>query len=119
MDARRDQPQTARSDEGARTAYENAILNGDSATAASEAVALSNARAAGMAQREADAAALAIRIIEVLKVDSTTQVDALVTQLGKSGFVRLILSLAGGPGGFGPGGRGPGRPPHAAHHFCQ
>ena len=39
MDARRDQPQTARSDESARTAYENAILNGDSATAASEAVA--------------------------------------------------------------------------------
>jgi len=111
MDARRDQPQTARSDESARTAYENAILNGDSATAASEAVALSNARATGMAQREADAAALAIRIIEVLKVDSTAQVDALVTQLGKSGFVRLILSLAGGPGGFGPGGRGPGRPP--------
>ncbi len=111
MNSRQDQPQAAPDDESARTAYEDAILSGDSATATSEAETLANARAAGMAQREAEAAALAIKIIEVLKVDSTAQVDAIVTQLGKRGFVRLILSLAGGPGGFGPGGRGPGRPP--------
>jgi len=90
----------------ARMAYENAILNGDSATAETQAGIIGAAQAADMVQRETDTAAFAINVLAALKTGSG-QIDALTGQLGKSGFVQLILSLAGGPGRAG----GPGGPP--------
>jgi hypothetical protein len=93
--------------QAARTAYENAILNGDSAAAASQAAILGNAQASEMAQRETDAAALAISVENVLKTESG-QTAALISRMGSSAFVRLLLSLGGGPRGFGPR---PGGPP--------
>ena len=94
--------------ENARVAYENAILSGDNSAAASQAAVLGNAQASEMVQRETDAAVFAINVIAILKTGSG-QVDALVAQMGTSGFIRLIQGLAGGPRGFGPsgGGRGP------------
>jgi hypothetical protein len=94
--------------QSARTAYETAILNGDSATAVSQAAILGNAQASETAQRESDAAVFAIGVLNILKTGSG-QVDALITRMGSSGLVRLLLNLAGGPRGFGPGPGGPGR----------
>ncbi len=91
----------------AQAAYEDAIINGDSATAAAQAAILGNAQAAEMAQRQSDTAVLAIGILNVLRTESG-QLAALITKMGSSGVVRLVLSLAGGRGGFGPM---PGGPP--------
>jgi hypothetical protein len=88
-----------------QTAYENAIFDGNRSDAAVHAAALANAHAAVMAKIQADAATLAIDIIGVLKTERN-QAGILMAQLGKTRFVRLLLSLTGGPGGFGPG-RGP------------
>ncbi len=102
--------------QNARTAYEKAILNGDNATAATQAGIIGNAQAADMVQRETDSASFAIGVIAILKTESG-QVDALIAQVGTSGFVRMVLGLAGGrPGGFGPrpGGPGPGFGPGPA-----
>jgi hypothetical protein len=101
----------------ARAAYETAILNGNSSAAASQASAIAKAQLTDMVQRESEAAVLAINVINVLKTGSG-QAPALITKLGESGFVRLVLNLAGGRGGFGPrpggpgpAGMGPGGPP--------
>jgi len=91
----------------ARTAYENAILGSDSATAASQAVVIGNIQSAEMVKRESDAAVFAINAVNILKTQSG-QLDALITQMGSSGTVRLLLGLGGGPGG--PGRGGPGGP---------
>jgi len=94
----------------ARAAYENAILSGDKATAASQATVIGSAQAAEMVQRETDAAVFAISVANILKTQSG-QLDALVTKIGSSGTVRLVLNLVGGPGGPGRGGPGgPGGP---------
>jgi len=90
----------------ARNAYVEAILNGDSAKAASEAETIAKSRLDAMVQREADAAAFAVNVIGILKAGSG-QVDALTTQMGTRGFVRLILSLVNPPGRGGPGRGGP------------
>jgi hypothetical protein len=94
----------------ARTAYEDAILNGDSAAAAAQARVLGNAQAAEMVQRESDAADFAINVINILRADPG-QADAVIAQIGERDFVRMILRLVGGP--VGPGGPGPrrGQPP--------
>lgn len=109
------QPSQNTAVQNAQSAYETAILNGDSATAASQAAIIANAQSADMAQRQADAAVFAIGFINILKTESG-QVDALIAKLGSSGFVRMVLSLVGGPGGGpgGPGGPGRGGPPPGA-----
>ena len=60
-----------------------------------------------MVQRQADTAEFAVSVIGILDAG---QMDALTTQMGTRGFVRLILSLANRPGGPGLVGRqgGPG-----------
>jgi len=88
----------------ARSAYETAILNGDSAAASAQAVVIGNARAAEMINRETDVASFGINILSILRADAA-QFDKLVSTIGQSGVVRLVLSLAGGPGG--PGRPGP------------
>lgn len=93
--------------QNARMAYEEAILKGDLAAAASQAEVLGRYQATEIVQRESDAAAFVINVIGILKADPG-QADALISQMGTRGFVRMILSLAGGPGGPGPRG---GRPP--------
>jgi hypothetical protein len=94
----------------ARTAYENAILSGDSATAASQAVVIGNTQSVEMVQRESDAAVFAINVVNILKTQSG-QLDALISKMGSSGAVRLLMNLVGGPGGPGRGGPGgPGGP---------
>jgi hypothetical protein len=105
-DAHKPSPVAAGQD--ARTAYENAILNGDNATAAAQAAILANAQTADIAQREKDAAVFAISAISILKTNAG-QVEGLVASMGANRFVRLVLGLAGGPGGFGLRGGGPGR----------
>jgi len=87
----------------ARTAYENAILNADSSAAALQAKAIAAIQADETAKREADRATLAVNILGYL---NSTQVNALLTEVGKRGLVRLLLDLAGGPRG-GPGGPPP------------
>ncbi len=82
----------------ARKAYEEAILNGDSAGAASQAEAIVEERLNNTVQRQADAAAFAVHVIEILGAGSD-QTNALTTQLGTRGFVRLILRLVNRPGG--------------------
>jgi hypothetical protein len=94
--------------ESARKAYESAILSGDSASVATQAQIIANAQAANSVQREIDSAAFAINVLNILKADST-QYSALTAKLTDSGLLRLILNLAGGPGGGmrgGPGGPG-------------
>lgn len=106
------QPQPNAAVQSARAAYESAILNGDSATAASQAQIIAGAQTADILQRETAAAVFAINVLSILKTDSA-QFSALKTTLGERGLVRLVLDLEGRPGG-GPGqgrGRGPGGSP--------
>jgi hypothetical protein len=95
--------------QNARRAYEDAILNGDNATAAAQALIIGNAGAAETVQRETDAADFAIKLIAILRTGSG-QADALIAQMGTGGLVRLALSFAGGPGGPGPRMGRPGPP---------
>jgi hypothetical protein len=103
--AQKPSPNTAL--QNARTAFENAILSGDNATAASQAAVIGNTQSAEMVKRESDAAVFAINAVNILRTQSG-QLDALITKMGSSGTVRLLLSLVGGPGG--PGRGGPGGP---------
>jgi len=91
----------------ARAAYESAILNEDIAAATTQAQVIGNAQANEVVQREIDVAAFAIDVIGILKTGSG-QVEALVSKTGANQFVRLILSTAGSPRGFGPPRGGPG-----------
>ena len=100
-------PSTALQD--ARAAYDAAILNQDSAGAAAQAAIIASEQAANGLQRQIDVANFGIDVIKVLK-SSGDQVTPLATRFGTSGAVRLVLSLAGGPG-FGRGGPDHGEPP--------
>ena len=95
--------------QSAREEYENAILNSDYDTAASQALILADAQAVAMALREKDAAVFAIETIAILKKNSG-QYEALIDQVGQNGMVKMVLSLVGGPGNGGPR-HGPGEPP--------
>ena len=88
--------------QNARAAFDTAILNQDSGGAAAQAAIIANEQAANGLQRQIDVANFGIEVIKVLK-SSADQVTPLVTRFGTSGAVRLVLSLAGGPG-FGRGG---------------
>ena len=94
----------------ARTAYENAILAGNAETAVAQVPILAGEMATNNGNRLKAVAGFAVGVIRVL---DTSQLSLLVKQIGSSGVVRLVESLAGGPG-MG-GGRGPGmmgmRPP--------
>jgi hypothetical protein len=100
------QPSPNEAIQSARSAYENAILSGDSATASAQAQFIGNAQAEDMVKRESDAAVLTINVVNILKTQCG-QLEALTAKLGTGGTARLLLNLAGGLGG-GPG-RGPGR----------
>ena len=99
----------------ARKAYEEAILAGDTDAAASQAESIAKAQFDDAVQRQKDAVVFAVKVIGILSADSG-QADALITQMGTGGFVRLVLGLVDRPGGRGPMGmeggphRGPGRP---------
>jgi len=88
----------------ARKAYEEAILNGDSAGAASQAELIAKERLDHMVQLQADEAVFAVNVMGVLNSDPA-QAEALTTQMGTRGFVRLVLSLVNNPGGPGLMGR--------------
>jgi hypothetical protein len=94
----------------ARTAFETAILAGNGQAAAAQIPTISSEMAANSTK---GMQAIAGFCIDVIKVLDSSQLSLLVKQNGTSGTVRLIESLAGGPG-MG-GGRGPGmmgmRPP--------
>ena len=92
----------------ARTAYDNAILSQDGASAAAQAAIIASGQTANSLQRQTDLANFGIDVVKVL-TSGGDQVAPLVTRFGSSGAVRLLLSLAGGPG-FGRGHFGPG--PH-------
>ena len=94
--------------QSARAAYDNAILNQDNAGAAAQAAIIANDQAANSLQRQTELANFGIEVIKVLK-SSGDQVTPLVTRFGTGGAVRLVLSLAGGPG-FGRGGWDHGEP---------
>lgn len=104
--------------QNARKAYEEAILNGDSAGAAAQAEIIAQAQFDNAVQHQTDAAAFAVDVIGILRADSG-QADVLITQMGTRGFVRLILSLVGRPDGPGPMGRPGGPPPRADRPFGQ
>lgn len=94
----------------AHDAYDAAILAGDLATAQAKAAVLSDLIAVQSKARMQAAAKLEIEVLAILK--SGGQLDALKTKFDDR-VVRIVASLAGGPGfGFGgPGGRGgPGGP---------
>jgi hypothetical protein len=93
--------------ETARNAYRDAILNGSSAAAVTQAQIIANAEATRTLQVQTDAAVFGINVLNVLKTNGS-QVSALTGKFGTSGLVRLVLSLAGGPGGPGMRGGGPG-----------
>jgi hypothetical protein len=93
----------------ARQAYEEAILDGDSAVAGSQAEFIAKAQLHEIVQHQTDAAAFAVKVIGILSADSG-QADVLITQMGTRGFVRLVLGLVDRPGGPGPRGMGGG--PH-------
>jgi hypothetical protein len=93
----------------ARQAYEEAILEGDSDAAGSQAEIIAKAQLDETVQHQKDAAAFAVKVISILSADSG-QADALITQMGTRGFVRLVLGLVDRPGGPGP--RGMGGAPH-------
>jgi len=93
--------------QAARTAYDNALLAGDTNTAVAQAAVIASAMTADMRTRlEADAN-FVVQALSVLKSNGD-QFGALQRSVGNAGVVRLISSLAGGPGGF-MGGPGPRR----------
>ncbi len=107
---RQSQTPPAATASSARTAYETAIIAGNKEAALAQVSTLSSEVAAANAARLSSVAAFSISVLKVL---DTSQISLLVKQFGTNGVVRLIESLAGGPG-MG-GGRGPGmmgmRPP--------
>jgi hypothetical protein len=91
--------------QAARTAYDNALLAGDTNTAVAQAAIIASATTADLRARlEADAN-FVVQALNVLKSNGD-QIGALQRSIGNAGLLRLISSLAGGPGrGFGGGPR--------------
>jgi len=102
--------------EAARTAYDNAILAGDLATAQAQAQVIANRSAALTSARLQAQAKFELDALAVLK--SGGQLEPLKQKFGNDHLLRLVGSLVGGPPfgggrpgggpGFGPGSRGEG-----------
>lgn len=92
----------------ARTAYNNALLAGDAATATAQATIIANRSAALTTTRLQADAQFKIAVLAVLK--SGGQLDALQQKFGAERVLGIAGSLAGGRGFGGPG--GPGGPGH-------
>jgi len=82
----------------ARLSYDNYILLGDEAKAVALLPTLEAEQAAEQQQRRQSEVTFAVFAVKLLLAD---QVAVLQKQLGIDGLVRLIESLAGGPGGHG------------------
>ena len=95
--------------QAARTAYDNALLAGDTNTAVAQAAIIASATTSDLRARlEADAN-FVVQALNVLKSNGD-QIGALQRSIGNAGLLRLVSSLAGGPGGGfggGPRPRGP------------
>ncbi len=91
--------------QAARTAYDNALLAGDTNTAVAQAAIIASATTSDLRARlEADAN-FVVQALNVLKSNGD-QIGALQRSIGNAGLLRLVSSLAGGPGGgFGGGPR--------------
>ncbi len=94
--------------DAAHTAYRNAILAGDLATAQAQATIIASRTAELSNTRLQAQAKFQIDVLSVLK--SGGQLDALKQKFGDEHLVGLIGSLAGGPRFGGRPGFGPGRP---------
>jgi hypothetical protein len=82
----------------ARTAYDNALLAGDTNTAVAQAAIIASATTSDLRARlEADAN-FVVQALNVLKSNGD-QIGALQRSIGNAGLLRLVSSLAGGPGG--------------------
>ena len=103
--ARETRPTPSTAEQNARTAFDTAILNQDSAGAAAQAAIIATEQGVNSIQRQKDLANFGIEVVKILRTGGD-QVNPLITRFGSSGAARLILSLAGGPG-FGPGRPGP------------
>jgi Spy/CpxP family protein refolding chaperone len=103
-------PERGSGTSAARTEYNNDILNGDSVGAAKQAASIAAAMTADMTTRLTDEAKFAVDVIAQLKTNGD-QIGLLQKQLGNDRTVGLLLSLAGGPGGFGGRMGGPGPRP--------
>ena len=86
--------------QAARLAYDNAILAGQATAAAAQIPTLVANQTSQASGRMMADATFAIAAVQALGSD---QVTALVNRMGSGGVVRLIESLAGGPGGMGRG----------------
>jgi hypothetical protein len=94
--------------DAARTAYNNALLAGDVATATAQAAIIANRSGALLATRLQADTEFKIAVLTVLK--SGGQLDALQQKFGAERVLGIVGSLAGGRGFGGPGGPGgPGR----------
>ena len=95
--------------QAARAAYNNALLAGDTNTAVAQAAVIANATTAEIKTRlEADAN-FVVQALNILKSNGD-QIGALQKSIGNEGLLRLVSSLAGGPGGFRGGFGGGPRP---------
>jgi hypothetical protein len=84
--------------QAARTAYDNALLAGDTNTAVAQAAIIASATTSDLRARlEADAN-FVVQALNVLKSNGD-QIGALQRSIGNAGLLRLVSSLAGGPGG--------------------
>jgi hypothetical protein len=93
----------------ARIALDDAILGQNSGVAGSAIKTITNDQAAQIYTNMINTAAFAISVVKELTSD---QINLLQKRMGTGGLVRLIESLAAGPGGLlgrGPGGSGQGR----------
>ena len=80
--------------QSARQNLENAVLSGDQTSATSAADALASAITANVPRRLEALAIFEVQALAILQ----PQASALKQELGNSGFVALLESLAGGPG---------------------
>jgi hypothetical protein len=101
--------------QAARLKYDDAILASQTAVASAQIPILVATQTSQAGTRLLADTAFAIAVVQALTAD---QVGALAKRMGSGGVVRLIESLAGGPGGMGRGmgmgpagfGRGSGNP---------
>ncbi len=86
--------------QAARLKYDDAILAGQTAVASAQIPILVANQTSQASSRLMSDAAFAMAVVQVLTPD---QVSTLVNRMGSGGVVRMVESLAGGPGGMGRG----------------